>query len=53
MGVQALALYVLDSATSAFSLCPFADDMCCMALEMALRQLRPREVMFMKVGVAC
>ena len=52
-GAQRVALCVLDSATRAFSLCAFEDDVCLTTLEMALRQLRQKEVMFTEVGFAC
>lgn len=42
---------VLDSATSEFSLSSFEDDICRTKLETLLRQLRPKEVIYMKVGV--
>lgn len=47
-GAQALTLCVLDSATSAF-----ADSMCHTTLEMALQQLRWKEIVSAKVRAAC
>lgn len=42
---------VLDSATSEFSLSSFEDDIFRTKLETLLRQLRPKEVVYMKVSV--
>ena len=41
---------VLDSSTSEFNLSAFTDDVCCTKLETMLRQLRPKEILFTKVG---
>lgn len=40
----------LDSSTSEFSLSAFKDDVCRTKLETMMRQLRPKEVIFMKVS---
>ena len=42
---------VLDSATSEFNLSAFEDDVCKTRLETLLRQLRPKEILFTKVGL--
>lgn len=41
---------VLDSSTSEFNLSAFTDDVCRTKLETMLRQLRPKEILFTKVG---
>jgi DNA mismatch repair protein MSH6 len=42
-------LCVLDCSTSEFNLAAFEDDICRTRLETALRQLRVKELLFMKV----
>jgi len=40
---------VLDSSTSQFNLSAFEDDICRTKLETLMRQIRPKELLFMKV----
>lgn len=49
-GKQKFGLCVLDSSTSEFNLSAFEDDVCRTKLETMARQLRPKEVIFTKVG---
>lgn len=49
-GKQRFGLCVLDSATSEFNLSAFEDDVCRTKLETMIRQLRPKEIVFTKVG---
>ena len=41
---------VLDCSTSQFNLSAFEDDVCRTRLETLMRQLRPKELLFTKVG---
>ena len=41
---------VLDCSTSQFNLSSFEDDVCRTKLETLLRQIRPKELLFKKVG---
>jgi DNA mismatch repair protein MSH6 len=41
---------VLDCSTSQFNLSAFEDDICRTRLETLMRQLRPKELLFTKVG---
>lgn len=50
-GMSSFGVCVLDSATSQFSLSAFKDDVCTTKLETMMRQLRPKEVIFTKVGL--
>ena len=47
---QSFGVCVLDSATSEFNLSAFEDDVCRTKLETLMRQLRPKEIIFTKVG---
>lgn len=49
---QCFGVCVLDSATSEFNLSAFEDDVCRTKLETLMRQLRPKEIIFTKVGRA-
>ena len=50
-GKQTFGICVLDSATSEFNLSAFEDDVCRTKLETLMRQLRPKEIIFTKVGL--
>lgn len=43
---------VLDCSTSQFNLSVFEDDICRTKLETLMRQVRPKELLFTKVGIA-
>lgn len=43
-------LCVLDCSTSQFDLSNFEDDICRTKLETLIRQVRPKEILFTKVG---
>jgi len=49
-GENAFGLAILDSSTSEFNLSAFEDDVCRTKLETILRQLRPKELVYTKVG---
>ena len=49
-GMQKFGICVLDSSTSEFNLSAFEDDICRTKLETLMRQLRPKELIFTKVG---
>ena len=42
---------VLDSSTSEFNMSSFEDDACRTKLETMVRQLRPKEILYTKVGL--
>ena len=50
--MQRIALCVLDSTASMFGLCAFKDGVCHTMLEMVLRQLWPKEIVFTKLRSA-
>ena len=43
-------LCILDAATGEFNMSAFVDDVCGTKLETVIRQLRPKEVVYSKVG---
>ncbi len=49
-GRKGFGICVLDSSTSEFNLSSFEDDVCRTKLETIVRQLRPKEILFTKVG---
>lgn len=48
--ISSFGICVLDSSTSEFNLSSFEDDVCRTKLETMMRQLRPKELVFTKVG---
>lgn len=50
-GKQKFGICVLDTSTSEFNMSAFEDDVCRTRLETVLRQLRPKEIIFTKVGI--
>ncbi|THH32610.1 hypothetical protein EUX98_g1558 [Antrodiella citrinella] len=50
-GSGTFGIAVLDSSTSEFNLSSFDDDVCRTKMETMMRQLRPKEILFMKASV--
>ena len=49
--LKRFGICVLDCSTSEFNLSAFEDDICRTKLETLMRQVRPKEILFTKVGV--
>lgn len=46
---NSFGLCILDAATSEFNMSTFVDDVCGTRLETIIRQLRPKEILYIKV----
>lgn len=47
---QKFGICILDCSTSEFNLSCFEDDVCRTKLETLMRQIRPKEIVYKKVG---